>query len=171
MESFTHKETDGGSHVTTSHVTTTYSHVITTDTQLTRSSINRNVTDNAGSFTQSKVVIPPLRLTPLVERDRFESKKVSEVFSKKRSTSRQPEKEFQKHSGVMVNVKQNDEVKYMFSPPPAVAMVTPAKDVKSTSSSSSDFVFSPPLLRSANRGKNTAANTKTVSNEEEYTEM
>ena len=125
----------------------TQSHV--TNTRLTRNSLNP-IED---ALINPKVVISPLR-TPTGRGMR--SGKTSKISSKKTSTSQQPEKQFRKYSGVMVDLAQD---RYKFSPPPTVAMVTSAtKDVQSTSSSS-EFVFSPPHLRSATREKTTTERT------------
>ena len=140
--------------------------------QLTRSSLSQKPSDTAvplkfhPSPGPMMVLSPRVLVSPLTVTNTTQLQSDSLTPStRKRSyrtgssvrKSSELQQEFKKHSGVMVNVVQEEGAKYTFSPPQTVAMVTPLKEKEpSTSSVGSEFVFSPPLLRSASRDRKKA---------------
>lgn len=136
------------------------SHEVTTSQEVTESSAINVPAASKLVAADPKVVLSPLSRTPI--RQSMEplgkNRKKSQLTTKRSSSH---EKGFKKYSQVMVNIKQDEDSKYRFSPPHTVAMVTLAKNATPSTLSSSEYVFSPPLLRSAAKEKKIAEFRKT----------
>ena len=132
--------------------------------KLTRGSIHSSneVTLAPKQEKQSKLMTPILSVGRTYSPDRShvgQARNTSKTSQMRKTTGKSPTsstKEHLTHSGVMVNIKQEEEKEYQFSPPQPIAKASPF-----TPSPIQPFVFSPPLLRSANKERKKVEFTRT----------
>ena len=134
--------------------------------KLTRGSIHSSneVTPPPKQEIQSKLMTPILSVGRTYSPDRShvgQARNTSKTSQMRKTSGKSPTsstKEHLTHSGVMVNIKQEEEKEYQFSPPQPIAK---ASQTSFTPSPIQPFVFSPPLLRSANKERKKVEFTRT----------